>query len=210
MYGTVTHPHCRILHNHSFLIAIPSPNHSQGLVIYSPATESHLLQWLATFLQYLFTGLWVLPVFWISKPINVIWFQVIISFISLLNCLMYIQKPVGFLLPLCEMWCFKLYVGYSFCSSEWESETQENQVSQLSSATCYWFGNVVCCFIGGPSSSPVVSQWARASADSSLTSCSPSSSNSSSYSRLYTIATRITECMVPERHCIGVNVAATF
>ncbi|CAI7997609.1 Etoposide-induced protein 2.4 homolog [Geodia barretti] len=50
-----------------------------GLVISSPATESHLLQWLATFLHYLFTGLWVLPVFWISKPINVIWFQDIAS-----------------------------------------------------------------------------------------------------------------------------------
>jgi hypothetical protein len=50
-----------------------------GLVISSPATESHLLHWLATFLHYLFTGLWVLPVFWISKPINVIWFQDIAS-----------------------------------------------------------------------------------------------------------------------------------
>jgi etoposide-induced 2.4 mRNA len=60
-------------------IPVPSPNHSQGLVISSPATESHLLHWLATFLHYLFTGLWVLPVFWISKPINVIWFQDIAS-----------------------------------------------------------------------------------------------------------------------------------
>jgi etoposide-induced 2.4 mRNA len=50
-----------------------------GVVISSPPSESHLLQWLATILHYLFTGLWVLPVFWISKPINVIWFQDIAS-----------------------------------------------------------------------------------------------------------------------------------
>lgn len=44
--------------------------------IISDPSQSGILQWLGTILSYVFTGFWVLPVFWISKPINSIWFQV--------------------------------------------------------------------------------------------------------------------------------------
>ena len=44
--------------------------------IISNPSESGILQWLGTILSYIFNGFWVLPVFWISKPINSIWFQV--------------------------------------------------------------------------------------------------------------------------------------
>ena len=39
-------------------------------------SESGVLSWLGTILWYIFTGFWVLPIFWISKPINSIWFMV--------------------------------------------------------------------------------------------------------------------------------------
>lgn len=42
----------------------------------SDPTESSILPWLSIILSYIFTGFWVLPIFWISKPINSIWFQV--------------------------------------------------------------------------------------------------------------------------------------
>lgn len=45
-----------------------------GLI--SDPSESGVLQSMSTILRYTFTGLWVLPVFWVSKPINSIWYQV--------------------------------------------------------------------------------------------------------------------------------------
>lgn len=45
----------------------------------SNSSESGILAWLGTILWYTFTGFWVMPLFWISKPINSIWFQDIAS-----------------------------------------------------------------------------------------------------------------------------------
>ena len=47
---------------------------STGVI--SDPSESGILPWLGVILSYTFTGFWVLPIFWISKPINSIWFQV--------------------------------------------------------------------------------------------------------------------------------------
>lgn len=44
--------------------------------VVSDPSESGILPWLGVILSYIFTGFWVLPIFWISKPINSIWFQV--------------------------------------------------------------------------------------------------------------------------------------
>lgn len=44
--------------------------------IISDPSESGILPWLGVILSYTFNGFWVLPIFWISKPINSIWFQV--------------------------------------------------------------------------------------------------------------------------------------
>lgn len=60
---------------------------TEGSIISSPASESNLLQWLSTILQYMFTGFWVLPVFWMSKPINGMWFQVSGSVLAQLTTL---------------------------------------------------------------------------------------------------------------------------
>ena len=42
-------------------------------------SETGIFKWLTTVLWYVFTGFWVLPLSWISKPINTIWFMDIAS-----------------------------------------------------------------------------------------------------------------------------------
>lgn len=62
-------------------VVLPAIQYVAGFIygIISDPSQSGILQWLSTILWYLFTGFWVLPVFWISKPINSIWFQDIAS-----------------------------------------------------------------------------------------------------------------------------------
>ena len=58
----------------------------------SDPSESGILPWLGIILSYTFTGFWVLPIFWISKPINSIWFQV--SFVGKV-CVCVVVEGVG-------------------------------------------------------------------------------------------------------------------
>ena len=58
------------------LLSLPPSPPPTLLGVISDPSQSGALDWLGTILWYMFTGLWVLPVFWISKPINSIWFQV--------------------------------------------------------------------------------------------------------------------------------------
>ena len=41
--------------------------HHQGLWLW---------RWMGPLLSYLFSALWVLPLFWLSKPLNSLWYQV--------------------------------------------------------------------------------------------------------------------------------------
>ena len=45
------------------------------LGIIGDPSKSGVMTSMGTVLWYIFTGFWVLPIFWISKPINSIWFQ---------------------------------------------------------------------------------------------------------------------------------------
>lgn len=57
-------------HKHNFLVS--------ELVSGSSSQHSNVWFWMGPALSYVFGALWVLPLFWLSKPLNSLWFQVII------------------------------------------------------------------------------------------------------------------------------------
>lgn len=42
----------------------------------NPQQSLWLWRWMGPFLSYLFSAFWVLPLYWLSKPLNSLWYQV--------------------------------------------------------------------------------------------------------------------------------------
>ena len=69
--------YCITLHSSFFILAVLSGN--------KPPHGLWLWWWMGPFLSYLFSALWVLPLYWLSKPLNSLWYQVIIIIMANLD-----------------------------------------------------------------------------------------------------------------------------
>lgn len=53
----------------------------------NPQQSLWLWRWMGPFLSYLFSAFWVLPLYWLSKPLNSLWYQVNVMWNLYVTCL---------------------------------------------------------------------------------------------------------------------------
>ena len=53
--------------------------HAHYIELFGKALQQSALEWMETLISYVFTGLWLLPMFVICTPINNLWFRVCTS-----------------------------------------------------------------------------------------------------------------------------------